>query len=92
MNVRLSILIIPGARAVRDIALYQGYSFTEHPLIESDCTASPYAAGLYESITVPALREAPVDYAEERLLWDSDFQSVSHPEVLTKGPLNPKLP
>lgn len=31
-------------------------------------------AGLYESITVPALHESPVDYAEERLFWDSDFQ------------------
>ncbi|DBB11157.1 TPA: Phosphoglucan, water dikinase, chloroplastic [Trebouxia sp. C0006] len=31
-------------------------------------------AGLYDSIPFPSLREQPVDYASDELLWDSAFQ------------------
>ncbi len=34
------------------------------------------AAGLYDSIPLPPLSEAPVDYANERLLWDAAFRQV----------------
>lgn len=35
-----------------------------------------FATGLYDSIPLPPLEEAPVDYANERLLWDAPFQQV----------------
>ena len=31
-------------------------------------------AGLYDSIPLRPLRPQPVDYAQDRLFWDSDFQ------------------
>ena len=36
----------------------------------------PCTTGLYDSVPLPPLREAPVDYAGERLLWDPAFRQV----------------
>lgn len=40
---------------------------------EQEISAS---AGLYDSIPLPPLSAAPVDYANERLLWDAAFRQV----------------